>query len=46
MNFCPEDLCIFANSTDPGEMSRNAAFHKDLHCLPKYLIAGIHNEQA
>ena len=27
---------VLANSVDPDEMPHNAAFHLDLHCLPKY----------
>ena len=30
-----------ANSADPDEMLHKAAFHLGLHCLPKYLFAGI-----
>ena len=29
-------------SVDPDEMPHNAAFHLDLHCLPKYLFRGHH----
>ena len=36
---------IVAYSTDPDEMSHCAAFHLGLHCLPKYLFAGIQNEK-
>ena len=31
------------NSADPGEMQPYAAFHLDLHCLPKYLFRGFQN---
>ena len=37
-------LRIIANSADPDEMPPYAAFHLDLHCLPKYLFTGIENE--
>ena len=30
-----------ANSADPDEMLRNAAFHLGLHSLPKYLFRGL-----
>ena len=30
----PEDFFTFANSVDYDEMT--AAFHPELHCLPKY----------
>ena len=31
------EMCfIFGNSADPDEMPHYAAFHLDLHCLPKY----------
>ena len=36
---------IFRNSADPDEMPPYAAFHLDLHCLPKYLFASIQNER-
>ena len=29
-------VLILANSADPDEMEHDAAFHLDLHCLPKY----------
>ena len=29
-------VLILANSADPDEMQHTAAFHLDLHCLPKY----------
>ena len=40
----PEDCFNLANSTDPDEMLPYAAFHLDLHCLPKYLFTDIQNE--
>ena len=36
---------IFANSVDLDEMPHYVAFHLGLHCLPKYLFAGIQNEK-
>ena len=45
MNFCHDDFFIFASSADPDEMPHYAAFHLGLHCLPKYLFAGIQNEK-
>ena len=41
MNTC----FIFANRADPDEMPHDAAFHLDLHCLPKYLFEDIKNEK-
>ena len=41
----PEDFFILANSANPDEMPHYAAFHQGLHCLPKYLFTGIHNEK-
>ena len=39
-------MFIWANSADdPDEMPHFAAFHLDLHCLPKYLFMGIKNEK-
>ena len=38
-------FCILANSADPDEMPPNAAFHLGLHCLPKYLFAGIQSKK-
>ena len=35
MNFCHEDLVIFANSADPDEMPRYVAFHLDLLLFAK-----------
>ena len=32
---------ILANSADPDEMQHYAAFHLDLHCLPKYPLRGF-----
>ena len=37
-------IFILANSADPDEMPPYAAFHLDLHCLPKNLFTGIQNE--
>ena len=34
-----------ANSAYLDEMPHYAAFHLDLHCLSKYLFAGIQNEK-
>ena len=34
-------VLIIENSEDPNEMQHNAAFHLDLHCLPKYLFRGF-----
>ena len=34
-----------ADIADPDEMQHNAAFHQDLHCLPKYLFTGIQNKK-
>ena len=47
MHFCHEDLLFFffVNSADPDEMPHYVAFHLGLHCLPKYLLAGIQNEK-
>ena len=28
-------MCTLASSEDPDEMLHNAAFHQDLHCLPR-----------
>ena len=36
-----EDLFTFTNSVDPDEMQHYAAFHLDLHCLPKYPFRGF-----
>ena len=33
------------NSADPDEMLHYAAFHRGLHCLPKYPFAAILNEK-
>ena len=30
---------ILANSADPDEIQHYAAFHLDLHCLPKYMYS-------
>ena len=40
---CFKKHCIsfVANSADPDEMLRSAAFHQGLHCLPKYPLMGI-----
>ena len=40
MHLCHED----ANTTDPVEMPHYAVFHLGLHCLTKYLLAGIQNK--
>ena len=32
---------ILTNCADPDEMPHLAAFHLDLHCLPKYLFQGV-----
>ena len=32
---------VLANSADPDEMVHEAAFHLDLHCLPKYPSGGF-----
>ena len=36
-------VLVLANSADPDEMRYYAAFHLDLHCLPKYLFRGFQN---
>ena len=36
----PEGFFILANSEDPEE-----EFHQGLHCLLKYLLAGIQNQK-
>ena len=42
MYFCSmKFVFIVANREDPDEMLHYAAFHLGLHCLPKYLFAGI-----
>ena len=33
------------NNADSDEMPPNAAFHLGLHCLPKYLFAGIQSKK-
>ena len=37
-------IFILANNAEfkPDEMPHYGIFHLDLHCLPKYLIAGNH----
>ena len=35
---------VLANSAAPDEMTPYASFHLGLHCLPKYLFAGMQNE--
>ena len=35
------DLLIFSNSTNPGNIMHHAAFHLGLHYLPKYLDRGV-----
>ena len=35
---------ILANCAASDEMPPYAAFHLGLHCLPKYLLTGIQNE--
>ena len=37
----PEDCYDIAKSVDPDEMQHSAAFHLDLHCLPKYPFRGF-----
>ena len=34
-------VLILANNADPDEMQHNAAFHLDLHSLPKYTFRGF-----
>ena len=34
-------VCILANSADPDEMLHVAAFHWEIHCLPKYPFRGF-----
>ena len=36
----PLVVLVLANSADPGEMQRNAAFPLGLHCLPKCPFKG------
>ena len=38
---------IFSSSADPNGMLQYlyVAFHLGIHCLPKYLFAGIQNEK-
>ena len=36
---------VLANSADHDEMSHNAVFHLDLHCLPKYLFRGYQSKK-
>ena len=36
---------IIANTADPNEMRPYAAFHLDLHCLPKDMFTGVKNEK-
>ena len=36
-----EDLFIFTNSVDPGEIKHYAAYHLGLHCLQKFLYRGF-----
>ena len=43
--YVPKDCLIIANCADPDEMLHYAAFHLDLHCLPKYLFNSIKNEK-
>ena len=38
MHFCHEDLMVIANFAE-------ITFHLGLHCLSKYMIAGIQNEK-
>ena len=40
---CHEDLLFFiiANSANPDEMPHYAAFHLELHCLPRYLLVDL-----
>ena len=37
---------VLANSADPDEMLHYAAFHLDLHGLPKYLFRGFQSTKA
>ena len=43
--FVPKYCFNLANNADPDGMSHYATFHMGLHCLPKYLLAGISNEE-
>ena len=46
MHLCHEDFFLsFANSADPDKMVHYVPFHLGLHCLLKYLFAGIQNEK-
>ena len=37
----PDVVLILPNSADPDEMQHYAAFHLNLHCLPKYGVTTI-----
>ena len=37
----PEGFLILVKCADHDEMQHYAAFHLDLHCLPKYLFRGF-----
>ena len=37
----PEGYLYLTNSVDPDEMQHDAAFHLNLHCLPKYPFSGV-----
>ena len=41
----PEECFNLANGADTDEIPHNAAFHLDVHCLPKYLFASNKNEE-
>ena len=41
----PKIVLTSASSANPDEMPPYVAFHLALHCLPKYLLTDILNEE-